>query len=435
MTSSVLDKSKTLPAEDFKPNQKSDDSLPALTGLRFVAAFVVLLAHLLPKTVPLANPPMWYTQIIASGTVAMTIFFVLSGFVIHYNYSGKIESDKKHGVYNFFVARAARIYPLFLAVFAYQLFFSFCYAQTPDKTLEIAPFHLFFMQSWFYSTAGKFGLIYSLGILLQATWSVSTEFFFYLCYPGIRKILSCINQLKVKLGLLIIITIMAFSAILTASAFESQLNDFGIKHFGAISEPSVQIIYSFYRWIVYFSPYARILEFLTGCLCASIFMQLRPVKTTIREERWGLAALCLALPAIFALNGFYTWANNLTGPIHTIGCLQYSCGLAPLAAIIIFCCVRYKNFVTRILCSWPFLLCGEATYSLYLLHVFVGENVRWESAPAVNFWIGVGDCMRLVMAILMSIGFSLVTWRIIEVPARRWVRKTFSIRPPASTEA
>ena len=44
----------------------------------------------------------------------MTLFFVLSGFVIHYNYAGLVTGGRLRGIGAFLWARFARLYPLFL---------------------------------------------------------------------------------------------------------------------------------------------------------------------------------------------------------------------------------------------------------------------------------------------------------------------------------
>lgn len=56
--------------------------LPSLTGLRFVAAFLVLVAHA-AHTVLVIDPPFYLPFGSAIAFIEMTIFFVLSGFVIH----------------------------------------------------------------------------------------------------------------------------------------------------------------------------------------------------------------------------------------------------------------------------------------------------------------------------------------------------------------
>jgi peptidoglycan/LPS O-acetylase OafA/YrhL len=73
------------------------------------------------------------------------------------------------------------------------------------------------------------------------------------------------------------------------------------------------------------------------------------------------------------------------------------------------------------------MACGEASYSLYLLHLLIVVAVRWEAAEVTSFKVGVGDALRLTVAALAAIGRSLVTWRIIEVPARRIIRDALTI--------
>ncbi len=433
MTTSVLtEKQETPPLVETK----ADRQILSLTGLRFVAAFIILQSHLLPKVMPWPSvPPDWFTQIVSTASLAMSLFFVMSGFVIHYNYSGQMERDEARGIYNFYVARIARVYPLFLAIFAYQILFSFSYGQLPEKALQMAPFHLMFMQTWFYSTMGKCGLVFELGTLLTATWSISCEVFFYCCYPLVRKAANLLSGMKAKIIAWVLVSILALSTILTATHFESEINAFGAAHFGTVSEPAVKPIYTFYRWLVYFSPYVRILEFILGVITASIFMQMRSQEASLKEQKIGTVVLCSSIVFAFALNVFYTWAMMQKGPVHIFGGLLFSCGMAPLLAAVLFCISRYKTFLTKTLCFWPFLLCGEATYSLYLLHTFITMSLRWESAPVVNAWIGVGDVMRFCMGVLISVGFSLVTWRIIEVPAREWVRNKFTAKARTNLEA
>jgi peptidoglycan/LPS O-acetylase OafA/YrhL len=91
------------------------DTVPGLTGLRFVAAFCVLIAH--SVTVLMGGHEVyWIKQ--ASG-FGMTLFFVLSGFVIHYNYAVAVTGSRgTRGTAAFLWARFARLYPLLLLMLA-----------------------------------------------------------------------------------------------------------------------------------------------------------------------------------------------------------------------------------------------------------------------------------------------------------------------------
>lgn len=86
--------------------------LPALTGLRFFAAFGVLIFHY-------GNPQRWYLPLRVAtgrGEMGVVLFFLLSGFVLGYTYfpAARAGTFQRRG---FWVARLARIYPVYLAAF------------------------------------------------------------------------------------------------------------------------------------------------------------------------------------------------------------------------------------------------------------------------------------------------------------------------------
>src|SRR3974390_1656893 len=76
--------------------------LPALTGLRFIAACSVAIAHGTVLTLKFTSDSYgllhWLTSIAGFG---MTLFFVLSGFVIHYNYRRTLTEDGYRGFFSF----------------------------------------------------------------------------------------------------------------------------------------------------------------------------------------------------------------------------------------------------------------------------------------------------------------------------------------------
>src|SRR5258705_5569923 len=75
--------------------------IPALTGLRGVAAFWVVLFHMeWGSSIP----------IIEKGYLGVDVFFILSGFVLMHVYAGFETTDFDY--VRFIKARIARIYPL-----------------------------------------------------------------------------------------------------------------------------------------------------------------------------------------------------------------------------------------------------------------------------------------------------------------------------------
>jgi len=80
-----------------------------LTGLRFVAAMMVLVSHY-----PVPGTPGPLLRLMQSGYAGVTFFFVLSGFILTYNYADRFCSDARDNLVPYFVSRFARIYPVYL---------------------------------------------------------------------------------------------------------------------------------------------------------------------------------------------------------------------------------------------------------------------------------------------------------------------------------
>ena len=61
--------------------------LPALTGVRFLAAMHVIIVHFGIPTAALG--PWWVESFAHIGSVGVSVFFTLSGFVLAYTYAGR----------------------------------------------------------------------------------------------------------------------------------------------------------------------------------------------------------------------------------------------------------------------------------------------------------------------------------------------------------
>jgi peptidoglycan/LPS O-acetylase OafA/YrhL len=218
----------------------------------------------------------------------------------------------------------------------------------------------------------------------------------------------------------IVILILIAVAVIAALGYNAQsINDFGVAHFGPGVDQNPSISFSFFGWLVYFSPYSRILEFILGCLCADLIMKFGSATAGTGAARTIFALLLLM--ALYLL--LYPFSGLLPLSPFQISAFRMCFGLAPACALLIFCCARYDNAITRALSAPRLLLCGEASYSLYLLHPMVVDAFRFESADSViSPWVLAGNFLRLILTLLAAVGLSLVTWQIIEMPARKTIR-------------
>ena len=100
-------------AGDLSSDRKKRN-LDGLTGLRFFAAFAVVIYHFTGPA--LTGWPTPLVNIAGSGFVAVSLFFLLSGFILSYNYldpNGAMRGTKR----SFYSSRFARIYPAYLLAF------------------------------------------------------------------------------------------------------------------------------------------------------------------------------------------------------------------------------------------------------------------------------------------------------------------------------
>jgi peptidoglycan/LPS O-acetylase OafA/YrhL len=169
---------------------------------------------------------------------------------------------------------------------------------------QALPFYLTLTQTWIYFTYGENALVYQFGIISSLAWSISTEWFFYCAYPFICYGLSCFARTQDKFMIAILTCVVAVGLIVTVGRFADPINEFAVSQFGAIADKA-RWQDSFLRWLLSFSPYSRIFEFLLGCICAAIYLDMADRVPTRTEERRGLLLLACAIVAIVALHIFF----------------------------------------------------------------------------------------------------------------------------------
>jgi peptidoglycan/LPS O-acetylase OafA/YrhL len=420
--------------------------IPALTGLRFIAAISVVLAHGLSATTFLPGAePFWRIWLAYASAFGMSAFFVLSGFVIHYNYSDSIIEHRWRGAANFFSARFARLYPLYIVCVTWSLydhgyFFNLGSPDHPElaeQAWHVAPFFLTMTQSWKFSIVGSNALIYGFPFsnVAAISWSVSTELFFYVVYP-----LICFGCLRLRTSRQTIVAIAAVSVVALGLMFLAYreigaIDRFGVAQFGPIAGRAHGFQDSFVRWLLYFAPYSRLPEFILGCLVAVLYRQAAKRAPSAFEQRIGFIA---AAASVAAIGGMMWIIADPSNPVPFLQFLHLNFGFALPVAILIFCAARYRNAISSVLSHRVTVRCGDASYSIYMLHLVIIESA---GLNALN--IGqLGELtsvvvLRLALAMLVTIGFALVTYQLIEVPARRWLRRLLTIetRVPAVSPA
>lgn len=113
------------------------------------------------------------------GLFAVYLFFILSGFIFFFLYSEKIK-NKTVSLWNFFVLRISRLYPLhFITLLAVLVLQQILYVKNGmfsiyvENNLYHFILHLFFISSWGLEQGNSFN---------YPAWSVSVEILLYLIF-------------------------------------------------------------------------------------------------------------------------------------------------------------------------------------------------------------------------------------------------------------
>src|SRR3984893_2368362 len=239
--------------------------IPSLTGLRFYAAALVLWAHTVTGFFMPAGVPILGTAP-TTGFLGMTLFFVLSGFVIHYNYGAWVGSLNARAVYSFAIARFARLYPLFFLCVAITVVIP----QDPLPSLGASlPFYLTMTHDWSPRVVGN-GFLGD--VFAPGSWSISAEVFLYLIYVAmahpIHRFLNSEKTILSAIGILGAVVSLFYVG--KAAGWWYATMDF--------SYPSTD------HWLFYRSPLCRVSEFALGVLVAALYITRSASPVTARER-------------------------------------------------------------------------------------------------------------------------------------------------------
>ena len=148
--------------------------LPTLTGVRGFAALAVLFYHI--RGGMAGYLPGAVIDGFAHGYLAVDLFFVLSGFVLWWNYGPAFVAEGTRAAPRFLVRRIARIFPLHLAILAAMALFALALLASgrdpgPHYGFAALPAHALLLQNWGFTADLRWN---------DPAWSISTEWAAYL---------------------------------------------------------------------------------------------------------------------------------------------------------------------------------------------------------------------------------------------------------------
>jgi peptidoglycan/LPS O-acetylase OafA/YrhL len=353
------------------------EQLPALTSLRFFAAMAVMLHHAAPIGVRSPVMVLFFGQL---GWLGVSFFFLLSGFVLMWAYNPLLTPAQ------FIARRLTRIYPLHLLtlICALLLFGVFHtpiggYKGTEAGTLasvflvhDWVPLHPEIRQAW-----------------NGVSWSLSCEFFFYVCAPLLLPVLAkrrgWVFAKAAALGWLCL-----GAVIITAY----------VRHWDVVLD------------VCLYHPVPRFFEFALGALGARWLQQgLKPPSS--------LVALAVMLVPVL---GYFLAAGPGKAGADILNLL-----FIPGAFLLILAVAAEGRAGGAKILRHPWLVAlGEASFALYMVHaLLLGVLIQAVLTPVMR-WYNAHEAVELGTIALYAacaVALSLVVHLWVEAPLRRWLMR------------
>jgi peptidoglycan/LPS O-acetylase OafA/YrhL len=359
------------------------DELLPLTGLRAAAAGAVVLFHFARGRLPDVLAPV--DALFAGGYTAVSLFFVLSGFVLAWSYRGE-RFDDRASLTRFFRARFARVYPL------YAVSLALGFVALMPKALVAAQ-----TAKFWYRTALAALLLNAFDHramfhLNWAAWSLSAEALYYVAFPFLARAFARRSPRSV-----IAIAASLYVAELGVAALYLLVDPDGLHRAPRLGDEVMGL------WYLKFSPIVHLPEFVAGVAAGTLLS--RGFKLEARFSS-TLAALVLTLVAVFFASG---------APVSYA--LVHSGLLTPAFVALIAALATSRGRVAALLSTRVVLALGRASYATYILHVplfllcaRIDPRVWSEAAP-----------FAIYLVVLYAV--SLAAHRFVEEPMRRVIAR------------
>jgi len=373
---------------DHLPSHSGVAKLHALTGLRFVAAALIVIHHS-RGAFPFVGKLVGELPL----DMGVSFFFVLSGFILAHVYPGFEETGS---VWRFFHARFARIWPAHLFTF---LIAAVLLAPTSKHGTQPIPLSVTLANiAMLHAIVPKTGFFFSYNAV---SWSISTEFFFYAAFPFLISKFWRTWWWKLGLALALLTGLFVICAVLpippAVSAKPFEINRAGLT---------------------YINPAARILEFFLGIIACHVW------KAWLARRRWAVSTatifevLCTGVcVGGFMVLAYRTWLVGLFGE-NVANYLRHA-GAAPAFALLIMVFANQMGYLSRFFGTRLLVLLGEISFSVYLLHrIFLDCIAQWHVRLTHQGW---SDGLLFAAFWLAVLVASWTVWRCVERPARTFL--------------
>ena len=351
--------------------------ITGLDGIRAIAVIMVLAYHL-------------KLALFKSGFLGVTVFFVLSGYLITGILISEVEEEGTIDLKNFWLRRIRRLVPAVMSMAVVIIFVSAVVNKIiftkgcKDFLASVLGFN-----NW-WQIFNKISYFEAAGVPSPFThcWSLAIETQFYLIYPlillGIYKLVKSRGEGRANRGLLfagVTLLLALISVILMIVLFDPQQD----------------------ASRVYYGTDTRAFSLLFGALLAILWeyrMVPRRLSASVNMVL-GSVSFAVLLVMTIAINGssnFWYRGGQFVGTILTV--------------LVIYTVSGRKTWLSRFLSNPVLKWIGDRSYSIYLWHypiiLLISKGIK------ASWWI-------TLIEIVLSVVLAELSYRFIETPIRHGI--------------
>ncbi|MEE6135405.1 acyltransferase [Mycobacterium sp. 050128] len=377
--------------------------IKALTGLRIVAAVWVVLFHFRPMLSDI-SPDFRenLAPVLNCGAQGVDLFFILSGFVLTWNYLDRMgRSWSTRETLHFLWLRLARVWPVYLVTMhlaALLVILSLHVGHVPlpeanDLTAVSYIRQVLLVQLWFepfFDGTSWDG----------PAWSISAEWLAYLLF-GVLALVVFRMKLATRARTLMWLAVAA-------------------------SLPPVVMLLASGHFYTPWSWLPRIVtQFAAGALaCAAV----RRLRLSVRGRH---IAGYLSLLLLAAVVGVLYWFN--AHPIS--GVVENDSGgvVDALFVPLVITLAVGLGSLPRLLSTRVMVYGGQISFCLYMVHELVHTSWGWAVEQfELTPWESDSPWKWNVLGLFaIALALSSLLYHVVEEPARRWMRRMVDVRPAA----
>ena len=357
-------------------------------ALRFFAAFLVVIFHIEETRLMFELPNHTDWSIVSHGRLAVTFFFVLSGFLITYLLLKEHARHRDVSVSRFYMRRVLRIWPLYFFMVALGLAVIPLLSkaakvpyESPYGALEALPYYLFFMPflvNLFYGNH-----------FLTPLWSIGVEEIYYGVWAPVFK------WLRRWIVPIMLATVFIKSALgIWAMQFPA---DSPVNELLAMLQFDAMAIGGLAAWLVYHRD--------------------TPLEESFFFSRW--AQLVLFAPLVLRLVGHNWLLENSRGYAFVSSPVLVDLWTMSLFAWLLVNVSLNPNSLLR-LENRILNRLGDISYGIYMLHCLVISFLLVPAVDDLKDDTGVGITLLIhVVIVVVTILLALASKRFLETPFLR----------------